>query len=289
MKLIFYIIVFLGPFFISCRKHADDKPAPPRGINYDLLLKTVDTYADGVSTTNYTYNGSKQLIRENSLRTFIDGTKWAVTNNWFRGPGGRLDSMTSEYTYGSDPTGLQKQYYYYDASGTLTYSIFFRNINSPVSSVDSSVYTYSGTTIIKRFDFTSAKTTILFNTLTHELYYQYDSQNNISAIKFVNYDFSDGFPPKKDTVVLSYFYDAKKNPYYQNEAFYAYFANLAFEDYASSNNIVEILYSGSSTTNDKDIFSLQYNQANKPDRVLVASYGLGTVQPEIWTTDYYYD
>jgi hypothetical protein len=79
-----------------------------------LLLKTVDIYTDSKATTTYTYNNSKQLIQENSLRDFTDGTKWEVNNKWYRSSGIRIDSMTSEFTYGSGPTGIQKQYYHYN-------------------------------------------------------------------------------------------------------------------------------------------------------------------------------
>jgi hypothetical protein len=48
------------------------------------------------------------------------------------------------------------------------------------------------------------------------MFYEYDTAKNISAITFVNYDFSDGAPAKKDTVTLTYHYDKQKNPYYQN-------------------------------------------------------------------------
>jgi len=197
--------------------------------------------------------------------------------------------MTSQFTYGSSPTGIQKQYYHYDPAGALLYSIFFRNANSPFASVDSCVFIYSGDRIIRRMDYTSAPSTILNNTLTHEMFYEYDAAKNISAITFVNYDFSDGAPPKKDTVTLTYSYDKQKNPYSQTEAFYAYFVNLAFENYTSTNNIVEIIYKGSSTSNDKDEFSFQYNDANKPARVLVTSFEVGSTRPVIWTTEYYYD
>jgi hypothetical protein len=285
-----YIILFGCTCFIGCKKLTrQDYPTEVRGTKFDLLLKTVDKYVDGESVTTYTYDGNKQLIQENSVRDFVDGTKWTVTSNWYRKPGGQLDSMKSEYTYGSEPAGLQKQYYHYDASGTLTYSILFRNKNNPFSSIDSSVYIYAGPSVIKRMDYTSAMSTILNNTLTHEIFYQYDASNNISAIVFVNYDFSAGAPPRKDTVTLTYSYDKKKNPYYENEAFYAYFANLGFENYASQNNIVQIMYSGRSSSNYKDEFSFQYNIANKPDKVLESSYGVGITQPIIRTADYYYD
>ena len=289
MKGISYIIVFGGVIFLQCKKKQDNIHPEIRGINFDLLLKTVDIYPDGKSTTTYLYNNSNQLIRENSVRNFTDGTKWEVVNNWYRSSGIQIDSMTSQFTYGTTPTGIQKQYYHYDASGSLLYSIFFRNANSPIASVDSCVFIYSGDRIIKRLDYTSAPSTILTNTLTHEMFYEYDAAKNISAITFVNYDFSDGVPPKKDTVSLTYSYDKQKNPYYQTEAFYTYFVNLAFENYTSQNNIVEIMYKGSSTSNDKDEFSFQYNDFNKPAKVLVTSFEVGSTRPAIWTTEYYYD
>ena len=289
MKGISYIIVFGGVLFLQCKKKQDNIHPEIRGINFDLLLKTVDIYPDGKSTTTYLYNNSKQLIRENSVRNFTDGTKWEVVNNWYRSSGIQIDSMTSQFTYGTTPTSIQKQYYHYDASGSLLYSIFFRNANSPIASVDSCVFIYSGDRIIKRLDYTSAPSTILTNTLTHEMFYEYDAAKNISAITFVNYDFSDGVPPKKDTVSLTYSYDKQKNPYYQTEAFYTYFVNLAFENYTSQNNIVEIIYKGSSTSNDKDEFSFQYNDANKPAKLLVTSFEVGSTRPVIWTTEYYYD
>lgn len=289
MKGISYIIVFGGVLFLQCKKKQDNIQPEIRGINFDLLLKTVDIYPDGKSTTTYLYNNSKQLIRENSVRNFTDGTKWEVVNNWYRSSGIQIDSMTSQFTYGTTPTGIQKQYYHYDASGSLLYSIFFRNANSPIASVDSCVFIYSGDRIIKRLDYTSAPSTILNNTLTHEMFYEYDAAKNISAITFVNYDFSDGVPPKKDTVSLTYSYDKQKNPYYQTEAFYTYFVNLAFENYTSQNNIVEIMYKGSSTSNDKDEFSFQYNDFNKPAKLLVTSFEVGSTRPVIWTTEYYYD
>ena len=289
MKYASYIILLGGVLFLECKKKQDNIPSEIKGINFDLLLKTVDIYTDSKATTTYTYNNSKQLIQENSLRDFTDGTKWKVTNNWYRSSGIRIDSMTSEFTYGSSPTGIQKQYYHYNAAGALLYSIFFRNANSSIASVDSCIFIYSGDRIIKRMDYTSAPLTILTNTLTHEMFYEYDTAKNISAITFVNYDFSDGAPAKKDTVTLTYHYDKQKNPYYQTEAFYAYFVNLAFENYSSTNNIVEILYKGNSTSNDKDEFSFQYNVAGKPSRVLVTSFEVGSTRPAIWTTEYFYD
>ncbi len=289
MKYIHYIVLFSVSCFFGCKKSAqhDSVPTAIRGINFDLLLKTIDIYTNGESTTTYTYNNYKQLIQENSTRDFTDGTKWKVFNNWYRNSG-RLDSMKSEYTYGTDPTGLQKLYYHYDASAKLSYNILFRNFNNPSGSVDSCVYTYSGNLVVKRMDYTSAMFTILNHTLTHEIYYQYDTSNNIASITFVNYDFSGGAPAHKDTVTLSYAYDNKKNPY-QNDAFYEYFVNFSFDNYVSKNNIVQILYRGSSTANYKDEFTFQYNIANKPDRVFVSSFGAGTTRPVTWTTDYYYD
>jgi hypothetical protein len=289
MKQISYIVLFGGLLFLECKKKQDNIPSEIKGINFDLLLKTVDIFTDSKSTTTYSYNNSKQLIQENSVRNFTDGTKWVVTNNWYRSSGIQIDSMTSQFTYGSSPTGIQKQYYHYDPAGALLYSIFFRNANSPFASVDSCVFIYSGERIIRRMDYTSAPSTILTNTLTHEMFYEYDAAKNISAITFVNYDFSDGAPPKKDTVTLTYSYDKQKNPYSQSEAFYAYFVNLAFENYTSTNNIVEIIYKGSSTSNDKDEFSFQYNDGNKPARVLVTSFEVGSTKPVVWTTEYYYD
>jgi hypothetical protein len=289
VKNVHYIILFIAAGFIACKKSSlGNTPSELRGVNFELLLKTIDIYTNGESITTYTYNNYKQLIQENSVRDFNDGTKWKVVNNWYRNSQGRLDSMKSEYTYGSDPTGLQKLYYNYEASGKLSYNILFRNINNPFSSVDSCVYTYSGDLVIKRIDYTSARSTILNNTLTHEIYYQYDTSNNIAAITFVNYDFSAGIPAHKDTVILSYAYDDKKNPY-QNEAIYEYFVNFSVDNYASKNNIVQILYSGASTANFKDEFTFQYNIANKPDRVLVSSFGKGITRPITWRTDYYYD
>jgi hypothetical protein len=290
MKFIHYIILFSVSCFFDCKKSPqhDSVPTTIRGINFDLLLKTIDIYTNGESITTYAYNNYKQLIQENSTRDFTDGTKWKVINNWYRNSQGLLDSMKSEYTYGVDPTGLQKLYYHYDASAKLSYNILFRNFNNPSGSIDSCVYTYSGSLVIKRMDYTSAVSTILNHTLTHEIYYQYDTSNNITAITFVNYDFSGGTPAHKDTVILSYAYDNKKNPY-QNDAFYEYFVNFSFDNYVSKNNIVQILYSGSSTSNYKDEFTFQYNLASKPDRVLVRSFGKGTTGPITWTTDYYYD
>lgn len=284
-----FIILFAGVLFIGCKKKQEDILQEVRGTKFDLLTKTIDTYTDGKSVTDYSYNGQNQLIQENSVRTFFDSTKWKVNNTWYRNPAGQPDSMKSEFTYGTDPTGVQKQYYHYDASGALSYCILYRNIINPYSSIDSCVYFYSGALVVKRLDYTSALTTILHNTLTHEMYYQYDGLNNISAITFVNYDFSAGASPKKDTVTLSYNYDEKKNPYFQNESFYSYYVSLSFEDYASKNNIVQIMYNGKSVSNDKDIFSIQYNSASKPDRLLVTSYGVGSTRPIIWTTDYYYN
>jgi hypothetical protein len=289
MKYAYYIILFIFPLFINCKKKQDAIPPEIKGVNFDLLLKTVDIYPDSKSVTTYTYNNSKQLIQEKSVRNFTDGTIWTVTNNWYRSSGERIDSMKSEFTYGNDATGLQKQYYYYTPSGTLAYAILYRNANNPFGSVDSCIFIYSGDLIVKRMDYTSANSTILDHELTHEMFYEYDSSKNISSIAFVNYDFSGGFPPKKDTVTLSYSYDTQKNPYYQTEAFYAYFVNLAFENYSSKNNIIKILYRGNTSSNDRDEFSFQYNAGNKPDRALVTSYGIGSNQPAIWTTDYYYD
>jgi len=290
MKYAHFFVLVTGMWFTACKKSGVESNKPElRGINFDLLLKTIDKYPDGESITNYTYNLNNQLIQEDFTRDFTDGTKWKVTNNWYRNPQGEPDSMKSEYIYGTGTTGLQKQYYHYDAAKRILYSIQFRNINDPYASIDSSIYIYSGTTIIKKLDYTSAKSTILNNTLTHEMYYQYDTLNNIRSITFVNYDFSRGVPARQDTVILAYAYDNKKNPYSQNDAFYQYFANLAFSDYVSKNNIVKILYSGASTSNDKDEFSFQYNVANKPDKVLVTSFGVGSTQPFIWTTDYYYN
>src|SRR5689334_22396813 len=259
MKFAGYMVLFMGILFLQCKKKQDAVSPEIRGINFDLLLKTVDIYSDSKATTTYSYNNSKELIRENSVRDFTDGTKWEVINNWYRSSGIQIDSMTSQFTYGSNPTGMQKQYYHYNPTGTLLYSIFFRNANNPFASVDSCVFIYSGDRITKRMDYTTAPSTILNNTLTHEMFYEYDASKNISAITFVNYDFSAGAPPHKDTVTLTYHYDKEKNPYYQTESFYAYFVNLAFENYSSTNNIVEILYSGNSTSNDKDEFSFQYN------------------------------
>lgn len=285
-----FAIILSCSVLAACKKTDPEKPLlHANGINFNLLLKTVDKYADGESVTTYTYNNYQQLIQENSARNFTDGTKWNVNTKWFRNYKGQPDSMTSEYTYGSNPTGLKKQYYYYNGSGILTYSILFRNANNLSASVDSCVYFYSGNSITKRLDYTFVPSSVLNHTLTHEIYYQYDSLNNITSIVFVNYDFSNGVPAQKDTVTLSYGYDRMKNPFYQNEAFYAYFADLAFENYASKNNIVEIKYTGSSTANDRDEFSIQYNAVNKPDKVLVISYGIGISRPVSWSTEYYYD
>jgi len=275
---------------LCCKKAKTDEVHPEiKGVNFNLLLKTVDKYTDGESTTVYTYNNYQQLMQENSVKNFTDGTQWKVNTLWFRNYTGQPDSMTSEYTYGNNPTGLQKQYYHYSAPGKLDYSILFRNANSSISSVDSCVFFYSGSLITKRLDYTSAPSTILNHTLTHEMFYQYDSSNNITSIVFVNYDFSGGTPAKKDTVTLSYTYDRGKNPFYQSEAFYSYYADLSFENYVSKNNIVKIKYAGNSTSNDRDEISIQYNVVNKPDRVLTISYGIGNSKPIIWSTDYYYD
>ena len=289
MKKVYYIILVAAPFLFTCKK--SDRPVTSReirGLNFELLLKTVDIYINGQSITTYVYNNSKKLIEENSERDFTDGTKWRVVNNWYRGSSGRLDSMRSQFTYGSDPTGLQKLYYHYDASGRLSYNIFFRNVNNLSGSIDSCVYTYAGNVVVRRMDYTSAASTILQNTLTHEIYYQYDTSKNITAITFVNYDFSAGAPARKDTVTLSYAYDDKKNPY-QIEDVYEYFVNFSFDDYISKNNVVRILYSGTSTSNTEDEFTFQYNIANKPDKAFIRSFGKGTSRTVTWTTDYYYD
>src|SRR5205809_6722069 len=174
MKELSYIVVFGGLLFLECKKKQDNIPSEIKGINFDLLLKTVDIFTDSKSTTTYSYNNSKQLIQENSVRNFTDGTKWEVTNNWYRRSGIQIDSMTSQFTYGSSPTGIQKQYYHYDPTGALLYSIFFRNANNPFASVDSCVFIYSGDRITRRMDYTSAPSTILNNTLTHEMFYEYD-------------------------------------------------------------------------------------------------------------------
>lgn len=287
LKYLIPVCIFWG--LIACNKTKTDAgPAEIKGVNFNLLLKTIDKYTDGQSTTLYTYNNYQQLIQENSSRDFTDGTQWKVMTRWFRNAIGQPDSMTSEYTYGSSATGLQKQYYHYSA-GKLSYSIFFRNANNPISSVDSCVFFYTGSAITKRLDYTSAPSTILDHTLTHEMFYQYDASNNITSIVFVNYDFSGGAPAKKDTVTLSYNYDQKKNPFYQNETFYSYYADLSYGNYVSKNNIVQIKYAGSSTSNDRDEISIEYNLVNKPDRVLTISYGIGSSRPVIWSTDYYYD
>ena len=291
MNYLKYIIPACSCFILIACKKAKNDTSPPEinGVNFNLLLKTVDHYADGESTTNYVYNNYQQLIEENSLRNFTDGTQWKVNTRWFRNTTGQPDSMTSEYIYGNNATGLQKQYYHYNSSGALTYSVFFRNANNPISSVDSCVFFYSGSAIVKRLDYTSAPSTILNHTLTHEMFYQYDTSNNITSIVFVNYDFSGGTPAKKDTVTLSYSYDQRKNPFYQSETFYSYYADLSFENYVSKNNIIKIKYTGSSTSNDRDEISIQYNMVNKPDKVLTISYGIGSSRPIIWSTQYYYD
>lgn len=290
MNYLKYILPVCSLFVLpACKKtKADAGPSEMKGVNFNLLLKTVDKYTDGQSTTLYIYNNYQQLIQENSTRNFTDGTKWQVNTSWFRNSTGQPDSMSSDYTYGNNPTGLQKQYYHYTA-GKLSYSIFFRNANNPISSVDSCVFFYTGSLITKRLDYTSAPSTILNHTLTHEMYYQYDTSNNITSIVFVNYDFSGGAPAKKDTVTLSYNYDQKKNPFYQSETFYSYYADLSYENYVSKNNIVKIKYDGASTSNDRDEISIQYNVVNKPDKVLTISYGIGSSRPVIWSTEYYYD
>jgi hypothetical protein len=289
VKLGNYTILLILIASIACKKSSQNNGSfDSRGVNFDLLIKTVDIYTDGKSVTDYLYDNYKQLIQETSIRDFNDGLKWKVTNSWYRSTQDRLDSMGSEYTYGTDPTGLQKVYYHYDGAGKLSYNILFRNINDATASVDSCVYTYSAGRVLNRLDYTSARSTILNHTLTHEIYYTYDNSNNIAAITFVNYDFSRGAPAHKDTVILSYGYDDKKNPY-QHDAFYAYFVDFSLGTYVSKNNITNILYSGASTSNDKDEFTFQYNIANKPNKVLVRSFGKGLNQPVTWTTDYYYD
>jgi len=84
MKYASYIILLGGVLFLECKKKQDNIPSEIKGINFDLLLKTVDIYTDRKSTTTYAYNNSKQLIQENSLRDFTDGTKWDVSNKWYR-------------------------------------------------------------------------------------------------------------------------------------------------------------------------------------------------------------
>ena len=284
-----YTILLILIGCIACRKPSQNNGSfDSRGVNFDLLMKTVDIYTDGKSVTNYTYDNYRQIIQETSIRDFNDGLKWKVTSNWYRSTQARLDSMSTEYTYGTDPTGLQKVYYHYDATGKLSYNILFRNMNDPIASVDSCVYTYAAGRVLNRLDYTSARSTVLNHTLTHEIYYNYDNSDNITAITFVNYDFSRGAPAHLDTVILSYGYDDKKNPY-QHDAFYAYFVDFSLGTYVSKNNITNILYSGASTSNNKDEFTFQYNVANKPNKVLVRSFGKGLTQPVTWTTDYYYD
>ena len=284
-----YIILLILTGSIACKKSSqNNSSSDSRGINFNLLIRTVDKYSNGQSITDYTYDNYKRLITESSIRNFNDGLQWKATNNFYRNSQDRFDSVTSEYSYGTDPTGLQKVYYHYDVAGKLSYNILFRNINDPTSSVDSCVYAYSAGRVINRMDYTSARSTILNHTLTHEIFYKYDNSNNITGITFVNYDFSGGAPAHKDTVTLSYAYDDKENPY-QHDAFYAYFVDFSLDSYVSKNNITQIFYNGASTSNDKDEFTFQYNVANKPERVLVRSFGKGTTQAETWTTDYYYD
>src|SRR5215471_2419905 len=115
-KLGSYTILLILLASIACKKSSQNAGSfDSRGVNFDLLMKTVDVYSDGKSITNYTYDNYKQIIQETSLRDFSDGTKWTVTNKWYRSTQDRLDSMTTEYAYGTDPTGLQKVYYHYDA------------------------------------------------------------------------------------------------------------------------------------------------------------------------------
>lgn len=213
---------------VSCKK--ENEPAPPQGVNYNQLLKTVTTsnYTNQKITTVYSYNTAGKVI---SIVTTGEGSGVGIgiftnTEVLTRNAAGLPENIEFTSVSSGNTTRITTQNSF-DVSGKTIRTI--QVITGPQQTRDSAVYIYSGNLLQQRPEYRSINNGPYALLVTAN--FQYTGTGNLDKAIFTWTTH-----PGNDT--LSFTYDDKVNsiPFARADAFY--WSELFYDDYKQANNIV---------------------------------------------------
>jgi hypothetical protein len=207
--------------FCGCQKELKiDPDIEVHGNTYTILLKTVakNVYGDGqVITTNYQYNGNKDVSEITRTFSSLSGTSETQKDKYFRSASGRLDSITFVKTNSPQSSPfhvVNKTEFYYNNTGNIIYSL--NKTASPSYPNDSVVYVYQAGKLSKRIVYRFPKGATNY-TATATFTYTFNIDGNLSAMDVVWSN------PATNNKNCTFTYDNKPNPLpvmeYENELY----------------------------------------------------------------------
>lgn len=263
-----FLVLLVSGGFISCDK---EPVGESQGTNFNLLLKTItkNNFNTGHATTHFTYNNNNQLIALKYSHDYPSSAE-EQTENFYRNNTGRLDSIVFGTISNGYPVTI-KTFFTYDGLGKLVKSIQ-KNLAGTNLTTDSSIYVYSGNSLLQRIDYRS------FNggpfSLLRQGYYSFDGTGNLIRMIFQ-------WPQSNiiDTARLEY--DTKINPI-PLDRLLGHWAPFFYDDYKPVNNPTLFL------TEISESFSNEYTYApnNKPLYRKSKVIGSANAYYETW---FYYD
>lgn len=233
----------------SCTKDKKSVQSENQGKNYDNLLKTITTdKASGVQrTVRYNYSAGGRVSNITTETVGASGTT-STAENFFRNNAGQLDSVGWQEITNGAMTATSAIYFSYNSGGQLITS---RDVTEN-SLFDSSVYLYSGNTLMQRLDYRNTSTNSL--NLFLQVDYTFDANGNLTQGIFQQ------FGSFAHTDTISFHYDDKTNPVPGGpNVFYLY--PIYYNDYRSNNNLTRFF---SPDVESYDYSGYTYSPNNKP-------------------------
>ena len=266
----FLVLLLAAGIMVSCKK---EKPAS-QGTNFNVLLKLVsqDGGTNRKIVYDYTYGPGNVLSKMVTTYYNYSSSPDQFTHYFYRGTGGRLDSLRSLGTTNGQLTYTGRAFFYYGANGLLTMS---KSITPPTLAAgyeDSSVYQYNGTVLQKRTDNRSFGGPY---SLLCEAQYQYTTSSNPGQVIFrwVN-------PTPTDT--LRFQYDNNPNPIPAGPVTNFYWVPVYYNYMQPANNILS-----SSGSPEIDINYTDYRFSNNQKPLYRKALHVGS--PNFTEYYYYYD
>ncbi len=267
---LFLMILFAAGILGSCKKEKPDS----QGTNFNVLLKLVsqDGGTNRKIVYDYTYGPGNILSKMVTTYYNYSSTPDQFTQYFYRGTGGRLDSVVSFGTTRGQLTYIARSFFSYGANGLLTMSKVITPPTLTAGQTDSSIYQYSGTVLQKRTDYRSYGGP--YN-LVCEAEYQFTAASNPGEVvfKWVN-------PTPTDT--LRFQYDNNPNPIPAGSMTNFYWAPVFYNYAQPANNLLSVR-----GTSENDILYTAYQLSNNQKPLYRKALVAGS--PNFTEYYYYYD
>jgi hypothetical protein len=267
---LFLMILLAAGIMVSCKK----EKTTSQGTNFNLLLKLVsqDGGTNRKIVYDYSYGPGNVLAKMVTTYYNYPSSPDQFTQYFYRGTGGRLDSLLSLGTTHGQLTYTGRAFYFYGANGLLTMSKAITPPTLVAGYSDSSIYQYNGTVLQKRTDYRSFGGPY---SLLCEAEYQYTAASNPVQVvfKWVN-------PTPTDT--LRFQYDNNPNPIPAGSITNFYWAPVFYNYSQPANNLLSI-----SGTPENDIRYTEYRLTNNQKPLYRKALLVGS--PNFVEYYYYYD